>query len=152
MSRATHVLEINQPPSIISKTLLDANNIGEWAPTVVSSTCSEESLKEGTNFSLKEDLKKIGGPKFEADIVVEKLTDKEIVWRQVKGPMKRLEWHFELSPTEKGTLLRLTIDYDMPYPIMGALLDKLKMNRVIGDAIQMALEGLKRKVESNRLT
>jgi hypothetical protein len=103
MSRVTHVLEINQPPSIISKTLLDANNLGKWSPTIVSSTCSQESLKEGTNFSVKEDLKKIGGPKFEVDIAVEKLADKEIVWRQVKGPMERLE----PNPLGLGGIARL---------------------------------------------
>jgi uncharacterized membrane protein len=150
MSRVSHAIEINQPPSVVSKTLLGANRLREWAPVIVSSTCSEELLKEGTNFSVKADLKRIGGPKFEFDNVVAKLTDNEVVWRQVKGPMKRMEWRFELAPTEKGTMLTLTMDYDMPYSIMGALMDKLKMNRVIGNACQMNLEGLKRKVESGQ--
>jgi hypothetical protein len=112
-------------------------------------------LNEGTPFSVKADLKSVGGPKFEFDNIVAKLIDnKELVWKQTKGTMKRLEWHFLLEPINKSenpkgttTKLALTIDYDMPYSFLGLIMDKVKMNRVINAACQINLEGLKRKAE-----
>jgi hypothetical protein len=68
--------------------------------------------------------------------------------------MKRLEWHFVIEPIDKnekpqgGTRLSLVIDYEMPYSFFGAIMDKVKMNRVITAACQVNLEGLKRKIES----
>jgi hypothetical protein len=113
-------------------------------------------VNEGTPFSVKADLKPVGGPKFEFDNVVAKLVDdKELVWRQTKGTMKRLEWHFHLEPIGTSqnpdggaTMLSLTIDYDMPYSFLGSIMDKVKMNRVITAACRVNLEGLKRKIEA----
>jgi hypothetical protein len=107
---------------------------------------------------VKADLKPVGGPKFEFDNVVAKLVDdKELVWRQTKGTMKRLEWHFHLEPIGRrsqnpegggATMLSLTIDYDMPYSFLGSIMDKVKMNRVITAACRVNLEGLKRNIEA----
>lgn len=131
-----HTVEIHRPPSAVFKKLLDANNISRWAPVVTSTSCSDEYLKEGSPFRINADLKPVGGPKFEFDNIVAKLVDdKEIVWRQTKGTMKRLEWHFMLESLDSGTtVLSLTIDYEMPYSILGSIMDKLKMNRVINSA------------------
>ena len=148
MPSVSHTIEIGQPPSTLSKILLDANRIRDWAPVVVDSSCSQEVLKEGSVFSIKADLKSVGGPKFDFDNIVEKISDREIVWRQTKGSLKRLEWHFQLDPAEKGTKLALTIDYQMPYSFIGKLLDKVKMHRVIDSACQVNLEGLKKKAEN----
>jgi uncharacterized membrane protein len=149
-----HTVEINKPPSVVFNMLLDANNVKEWAPVVTSSYCSEQLTKEGTPFSVKADLKPVGGPKFEFDNVVAKLVEnKELLWKQTKGTMKRLEWHFLLEPTVKSensegaTRLSLSIDYDMPYSFLGSIIDKVKMNRVINAACQVNLEGFKRKIE-----
>lgn len=152
MPKVSHTVEIGKPPSTVFKMMLDANRIKEWAPVVASSSCSEQHVREGTPFSIKADLKPVGGPKFEFDNVVAKLVDeKEIVWRQTKGTMKKLEWHFLLEPANeaKETRLSLTIDYEMPYSFLGSIMDKIKMNRVIGAACQLNLEGLKRKVEES---
>jgi uncharacterized membrane protein len=152
----SHTVEINKPPSTVFKMLRDANNIKAWAPVVTDSYCSEPFVNEGTPFSVKADLKPVGGPKFEFDNVVAKLVDdKELVWRQTKGTMKRLEWHFHLepigtsqNPDGEATMLSLTIDYDMPYSFLGSIMDKVKMNRVITAACRVNLEGLKRKIEA----
>jgi hypothetical protein len=106
MPSVRHTIEIGQPPSTISKILLDANRIRDWAPIVVDSSCTQEVLKEGTTFSIQADLKRVGGPRFDFDNIVEKISNREIVWRQTKGSLKRLEWHFQLDPAEKGTKLR----------------------------------------------
>lgn len=75
-------------------------------------------------------MKPVGGPKFEFDNVVAMLADgKEIVWRQTKGTVKKLEWRFILETTDgDGTRLSLAIDYEMPHSILGSIKDKMKMN------------------------
>jgi hypothetical protein len=52
-----------------------ANGIKEWAPVVTSSTCSEQLVSEGIAFSVKADLKPVGGPKFEFDNVIAKMAE-----------------------------------------------------------------------------
>lgn len=155
MPIVSHAVEINKPPSDVFKTLRNANNIKEWAPVVISSSCSEQLVSEGTPFSVKADLKPVGGPKFEFDNVVAKLVeDEELVWKQTKGTMKRLEWHFILEPMEKNgnpqgaTRLSLSMEYEMPYSFFGSIMDKVKMNRVITSACRVDLEGLKRNIEN----
>lgn len=151
MPKVSHVIEIGRPPSVVFEMLRDANKIREWAPIVTNSSCSESSLEEGSSFSIHADMKPVGGPKFDFENIVAKLIgDKEIVWKQTKGTMKKLEWHFLLEPADvgKATRLSLTIDYEMPYSILGSIMDKIKMNRVIDSACRLNLEGLKRKMES----
>lgn len=144
-----HSVEINRPPSTVFKMLTELGNIKEWAPVVIDSTCSERNAKEGTLFTVEADLKPVGGPKFKFDnIVAELVKDRKILWRQTKGSMKKMEWLFELEPSEKGTVLNLTIIYQMPYSIFGYIMDKLRMNRVIDSACRVNLEGLKTKLES----
>lgn len=155
MPTVSHAVEINKPPSVIFETLRDANRIKDWAPVVTDSTCSEQILSEGTPFSVKADLKPVGGPKFEFDNIVAKLfKDEELVWTQTKGTMRRLEWHFVIEPIhrndnpQRASRLSLAIDYEMPYSFFGAIMDKVKMNRVISAACQVNLDGLKRLIES----
>jgi uncharacterized membrane protein len=150
-----HVVEIDKPPSAVFNALRQANSIKEWAPVVTSSTCSEQLVSEGTAFSVKADLKPVGGPKFEFDNVIAKMAEnKELVWRQTKGSMKKLEWHFVIEPVSKNgdpqgaSRLTLAIEYEMPYSVFGAIMDKVKMNKVITSACQVNLEGLKGKLES----
>lgn len=92
MPTVSHTVEINKTPFDSFQMLRDANNIKAWAPVVTDPYCSEPFVNEGTPFSVKADLKPVGGPKFEFDNVVAKLIDdKELVWRQTRGTMKRLE-------------------------------------------------------------
>jgi ribosome-associated toxin RatA of RatAB toxin-antitoxin module len=152
MPKVSHVVEIARSPQAVFKVLLDANRIKEWAPVVTGSASSAPSLKESTPFRISADLKPVGGPKLEFDNIVAKLVDeREIVWKQTKGTMKKLEWRFILEPANdsKATNLSLTIDYEMPYSFFGSIMDKLKMNRVIDSACRLNLEGLKKKLESD---
>lgn len=149
MPSVKYNVEIDQPPSVVFKMLTDVRSIREWAPVVVKSTCSESEAKKGTLFEVEADLTSVGGPKFHFNnVIAEMVKDGKITWRQTRGPMKELEWLFELNPTEKGTIISLTISYQMPYSILGYVMDKLKMNRVIDSTCKVNLEGLKRKLEA----
>ncbi len=145
-----HQVEIEKPPSIVFEKLMDVGRIREWAPVVVNSTCSESEVREGTHFMIDADLKPVGGPKFHFNsVIAESVKDRRVLWRQTNGPMKKLEWSFELNPGEKGTMLSLTISYKMPYSVFGYLMDRFKMNKVIDSACRVNLEGLKGKLESS---
>ena len=95
------------------------------------------------------DLKPVGGPKFRfQNVIAELVRDQRVVWHQTRGPMKSLDWVFELAPTAEGTQLALTLHYRMPHSLLGRLMDRLKTNRVIASACKVNLEGLKKKLES----
>jgi ribosome-associated toxin RatA of RatAB toxin-antitoxin module len=144
-----HEVTIACPPSVVFQKLADVGSIKEWAPVVMNSSCIEDKGGEGTLFAVDFDLKQVGGPKFHFDnVVAESVRDRKVVWRQTKGPMKELAWLFELTPTEReATKVAATIEYKMPYSILGRLMDKLKMNRVIDGACSVNLYGLKIRLE-----
>ncbi len=145
-----HTVEVERPPSVVFERLTDLANLREWAPVVLSSRCADGAVEEGTEFTVVADLGSVGGPKYTFDnVVAEMVEDRRLVWRQTKGSMKKLEWRFELEPSERGTRVNLAIDYQMPYSVLGALMDKLKMNRVIDSACTVNLQGLKGKLESS---
>ena len=149
MSSVHHTLEIERSPAAVYERLTDVARIQEWAPLVVASSCLEGDRRVGTPFVVKADLKPVGGPKFEFhNVIAEMIPGKKVVWRQTDGPLKRLEWVFELEPSAERTRLKLCLDYQMPYSILGRLIDWVKMNRVIASSCRVNLEGLKRTLEA----
>lgn len=158
-----HSVQIMQPPSIVYSFLSEPNRIREWAPLVsaskytsgtqqsVGDSSNKTALSGNTIFEIEADLKPVGGGKFNfKNLVQESIRDKKIVWKQIEGPMKELEWIFDIEPVGhagNSTRLGLTLQYKMPYSFLGYLMDKVKMNRVLALACQVNLDGLKKKLE-----
>jgi uncharacterized membrane protein len=70
---------------------------------------------------------------------------------------ERLAWHcdkpsrndgiFEFKPTEKGTSVKFIMDYDLPYSILGMLIDKLKVSKEIARGVDEGLAKMKEILE-----
>jgi len=65
-------------------------------------------------------------------------------WRAVKGP-KSVD-QYELEPTEGGTRVTETVDYDVP-PVLGGLIDALLVKPALTRRMETALQNLKRILE-----
>jgi ligand-binding SRPBCC domain-containing protein len=53
-------------------------------------------------------------------------------FRQIQGEMKRWEGAITFEPTEKGTKVTTNVDYELPYWVLGMIMDKL----VVGKSLQ----------------
>ena len=73
---------------------------------------------------------------------------------------KKLSWHcdkpsrndgiFEFEQTEKGTSVSFTMDYDLPYSILGMILDRVVVRSAIEQNIDEWLASLKKILEGNK--
>ena len=52
-----------------------------------------------------------------------------------------------LKPTEEGTEIRFVIDYELPYSILGKIIDKLMVSGEIENSFKKGLVKLKNIVE-----
>ena len=84
--------------------------------------------------------------------LVEFEKNRRIVDREVKGgggSLKKEELTYAFGATDRGTKVTLTIDYKLPYSVIGEVLDKLRMRKAFEnfskDGVQKAKEILEAK-------
>jgi carbon monoxide dehydrogenase subunit G len=53
-----------------------------------------------------------------------------------------------LEPTAKGTKLTTTMEYELPYSILGKIVDKLKVSKDIEKTAERTLENVKKALET----
>ena len=53
-----------------------------------------------------------------------------------------------LEPTAKGTKLTYSMDYELPYSVLGKLVDKLKVGKEMEKNIVVAMEKAKKALET----
>jgi carbon monoxide dehydrogenase subunit G len=55
---------------------------------------------------------------------------------------------FTLEPTTKGTKVTYSMDYEMPYSVLGKLIDKVRVHKKMEEGISNAMENAKKTLES----
>ncbi|MDX6614763.1 MAG: hypothetical protein QOD75_3949 [Blastocatellia bacterium] len=112
-------------------------------------------LESVTNISLKRSHWKAKGPvgstlEWDAEIYNEK-PDEFIAWRSLDGEVTNAgSVHFQPAPGERGTLLRVVLNYNVPGGKVSALLAKL-FGREPGQMIEEDLRRLKQLMETGEI-
>jgi len=73
--------------------------------------------------------------------------NKKGAYKLVEGDLKRYEESFELEPVNKETKVTGRVNYELPYSLLGKLLDIITVENSIRADIQAMLERLKTNVE-----
>jgi ligand-binding SRPBCC domain-containing protein len=76
--------------------------------------------------------------------------NRKIVDREVKGgggSLKKEELTYTFGSTDRGTKVALTIDYKLPYSVIGEVLDKLRMRKAFENFCKDGVEKAKRILE-----
>ena len=91
------------------------------------------------------------GEEFDFEIT-ESIENKKMTTRSTSGNVT-LFGTFSLKPTEAGTEITNVVDYEMPYSILGKIIDKLVVGRKVEKEIDMerSLEKLKSILENRYL-
>ena len=143
MTRIRASVEIHVPIEKVNAFLGDWHNFEKWYVGVYDfKPTTEKTSGNGARFSWK--MKMLGQEtqcEAEAFDYVENRGSK---WRAVKGP-KSVD-QYELEPTEGGTRLTETIEYDVPQ-LIGGLIDALLVKPDFAKRMEMSLENLKRILE-----
>jgi len=88
-----------------------------------------------------------GGPKTEWDMEVTEFVKNKKVTTHTDKPSKMTN-SLILEPTDKGTKLTHEIEYELPYSILGKVIDKLKVSKNLKKEMDMWLPNAKQALEA----
>jgi carbon monoxide dehydrogenase subunit G len=92
---------------------------------------------------------KAGGQQAEMDTEITEFEKNKKVTVHTKGGSKvKMKNCFTLEPIAKGTKLTTTMDYELPYSILGKIVDKLKVSRDMEKMGEKQLGGMKKALEA----
>jgi len=105
---------------------------------------SEPKMKVGATVHV---FSEIAGAKGEWDAEITEYKDNEKVsWRTTSGNMTII-YNATLEPTKAGTKLTTSFDYELPYSVLGKLIDKLRVHKSMEKEVEQALQKMKDTAE-----
>ena len=105
---------------------------------------SEPKMKVGATVHV---LSEIAGAKGEWDAEITEYKDNEKVsWRTTGGNMTII-YNATLDPAKAGTKLTTSFDYELPYSVLGKLIDKLRVHKAMEKEADKALQKMKEAAE-----
>ena len=147
MGRVETVIEIEAPIEKVFAFAADPKSL-ELAPEeaeVKVEVTSEGPIGVGTTFRMTAVL---AGRRVEGEEeYVEFEENRSFKSRQIKGTLKRFDITTVFEATEKGTKATATWDYELPYSVLGKILDKLKARKAIERYVKTGWEKAKQILE-----
>lgn len=144
MARIEKSIEIAVPPEKVWP-MLFWDRIPEWLDGIKEAEYkSEEKDSVGATAHV---VGETAGLKVEFDVEITEYTEYEgASWRTTTGNFTAIGFTI-LKPTEMGAELTLVIDYDLPYSILGKIVDKLLVGRDMENGFESGLGKLKNMLE-----
>ncbi|MFQ5891314.1 MAG: SRPBCC family protein [Candidatus Methanofastidiosia archaeon] len=139
MGRIESSIEIEAPVEKVFTFFADPKSMEKMIPEdaeVKVEMISKGPIGVGTTWRISGVL---GGRKIESESeCVEFEENRRMTTRQTKGDFKRFDGTIVFEATEKGTKVTDTMDYELPYSVVGKIMDKLKAGK---DLERFAKEG-----------
>jgi carbon monoxide dehydrogenase subunit G len=80
--------------------------------------------------------------------VTEFVKNKKMVARTIGASKFKATLLITLEPTAKGAKLTYSMDYELPYSVLGKLVDKLKVGKEMEKNLGVANENIKKALEA----
>ena len=141
MAKVERSITINAPVEKVFNYLEDPMAQLEWVPSMMEvKDVSGSGL--GAHFKWKY---KMAGIFLEGEsTVTEHIPNKRLVTQSKGGAIST--WTFNLEPHDSGTVVKLTIEYTIPVPVLGKLAEKIVLKRNEREA-DLAMNNIKEKME-----
>jgi len=148
ITRIEKSIEINASPEKIWK-MTGWEKLPEWhTDWKTVEWTSKDKNKVGSTLHLTGET---AGVKADMDLeVTEIMENKKVAWRTIRGNITGFG-SITLTPTESGTKFSEVIDYELPYSVLGKLLDKLRVHKAIDNSYEAALKRLKNMAETKQV-
>ena len=144
MARIEKSIEISATPQKVWE-MLFWDRIPEWFDGIKEAKYTSED-KESVGATAHV-VSETAGVRAEFDVeITEYVMNERATWRTTAGNFTAVGLT-TLDPTEAGTRLTFVIDYDLPYSILGKVIDKLLVGREFEKGIGTGLEKLKNILE-----
>jgi carbon monoxide dehydrogenase subunit G len=143
LGKFTKSIEIEASPEKVFTFINDDKKMNDSFKTVKVETTSKGPLGVGTT----RHFVGAAGGKWDGEIT-EFVENKKIASHTIgKGDMKITD-SWILEPTVKGTKLTWNMDYELPYSLLGRIVDKVRVSKVIEKDIDQMLESVKKTLEA----
>lgn len=144
MARIEKSIEISAPSEKVWP-MLFWDRLPEWLDGIKEAKyTSEDKDSVGATAHV---IGETAGIKVEFDVeITEYIENEKATWRSTAGNLTAIGLT-TLKTTETGTKLTLMMDYDLPYSILGKIVDKLMVSRDIEKGFERSLEKLKNTLE-----
>jgi uncharacterized membrane protein len=143
VARIEKSIEIRAEPSTIWE-LLFWDRIPEWMDMIQTGeyTSPAKDMVSATAHVVS----RVAGITAEWDLEITEY-DKwsKAAWRTTGGDLTAIGLT-TLTPTNAGTRLTLMMDYELPYSVLGQIIDKLRVRREAEKSIERGLETLQRRL------
>jgi uncharacterized membrane protein len=145
MARIEKTIEINAPPEKVWPLILP-ERMPEWyKPFKKVEWTSKEKYKEGSTFRV---VSEFSGMKSESNAeMTSVIENRQGIWRTTSGPYTSIA-SAVLSPVSNGTKATFSMDYELPYSILGKLIDKLRFHKSIEKSFDEGTQTLKKIAEA----
>ena len=145
MTRVEKSIEIKAPPEK-AWPMIDWDGWMQWYdPFKKVEWTSKDKRKVGATVHVTVEL---AGIKAVWDGETTEYTENEkVAWRSTGGNFTGFGFN-ALSPTKDGTKVTIMMDYDLPYSILGKLIDKLRFHKAAEKSFDVALKKMKDMLET----
>ena len=147
MTKLTKSIEIEASPEKVFAFIMDFEKLNEITKGFQEAEITSKGpVGVGTTVHI---VGKAGGSQAELDMEItefeknKKINSRTIGKSKVKANMKDV-----LEPTAKGTKLTRTFDYELPYSILGKIVDKLKVSKDMEKSTEKVLRDTKKALEA----
>ncbi len=144
MTRIEKSIEINTSPENVWQAILP-ENMPQWFEQFKKvEWTSKEMHRKGSTFHVNSD---IGGIKSDFDAeMTDVLENKRGIWHTTSGNIMGVG-EADLSPTKTGTKLSMSMDYKLPYSVIGRMMDKIRVHKELDKGFEVGLRDLKYLLE-----
>jgi uncharacterized membrane protein len=144
LTRIEKSIEINASPEKIWP-MITWDRMPEWfESTKKVEWTSKEKNKVGSTVHITGEA---AGTKAEWDgEITEVIPNEKAAWRSTGGSFTGFGF-VALSPTKAGTKLTMAIEYELPYSLLGKLIDKLRVHKALENDYDKGLKKLKETFE-----
>ena len=140
MARIEKSIEIKAPPEKVWS-LITWDRVPEWYESIKKvEWTSKGKMEVGATVHV---LSETAGVKEEWDAEITEYVDKERVSWRTTGGNTTIIYHAILEPTETGTKTTTTFDYELPYSVLGKIIDKLRVHKALEKDSEQALQRMK---------
>lgn len=140
MTRIEKSIEINASPENVWEAILPENTPQWFEQFKKVEWTSKEQHKTGSTFRV---IGEIAGEKsvFDAEMVAVS-ENRRGIWHTTSGNINSTV-EADLSPTASGTKLSMSMDYRLPYSVIGRMYDKIRVHKDLDRDFDVGLRDLK---------
>ena len=147
MTKFAKSIEIEASPEKVFAFLLDAEKMNEVTKGYSESEyTSKGAVGVGTTLH---SVSKAGGQQAEVDMkVTEFVKDKKISMHTIGASKVKADNSYTLEPIAKGTKLTMSMGYELPYSVLGKIVDKLRVSKDVEKTMEKQLGIMKKALET----